>query len=99
MLGCSSCQQAGLPGLRSSITYDQVKADCIPHPSCSLHGLARSACLITSTPDSTLLLSWRSALQTTAALPFGTIVVILVLWALVTIPLCIFGGIVGKNNR
>ena len=45
------------------------------------------------------LLSWLSALQTTAALPFGTIVVILVLWALVTIPLCIFGGIVGKNNR
>eukprot|EP00891_Asterochloris_glomerata_P007011 jgi/Astpho2/7011/Aster-01865 len=37
--------------------------------------------------------------RTTAALPFGTIVVILVLWALVTIPLCIFGGIVGKNNR
>ncbi len=38
-------------------------------------------------------------LQSTQALPFGTIVVILVIWALVTIPLCILGGIMGKNNR
>ena len=58
---------------------------CVPHDINSLTALC--------------LLSWLFALQTTAALPFGTIVVILVLWALVTIPLCIFGGIVGKNNR
>ena len=30
--------------------------------------------------------------QSTAALPFGTIVVILVIWSLVTIPLTVFGG-------
>ena len=46
-------------------------------------------------PDRSLLL----LLQSTQALPFGTIVVILVIWALVTIPLCILGGIMGKNNR
>lgn len=43
--------------------------------------------------------SWSWLLQSTQALPFGTILVILVIWALVTIPLCILGGIMGKNNR
>jgi hypothetical protein len=38
-------------------------------------------------------------LQSTAALPFGTIVVILIIWGLVTIPLTVFGGIAGKNNK
>eukprot|EP00197_Chlamydomonas_leiostraca_P002553 CAMPEP_0202857270 /NCGR_PEP_ID=MMETSP1391-20130828/278_1 /ASSEMBLY_ACC=CAM_ASM_000867 /TAXON_ID=1034604 /ORGANISM="Chlamydomonas leiostraca, Strain SAG 11-49" /LENGTH=606 /DNA_ID=CAMNT_0049536053 /DNA_START=73 /DNA_END=1893 /DNA_ORIENTATION=+ len=39
------------------------------------------------------------AYRSTAALPFGTIVVILIIWGLVTIPLTVFGGIAGKNNR
>ena len=38
-------------------------------------------------------------MQSTAALPFGTIVIILAIWALITIPLTIAGGIVGKNTR
>lgn len=37
--------------------------------------------------------------QSTAALPFGTIVIIIIIWGLVTIPLTVFGGIAGKNNR
>jgi hypothetical protein len=37
--------------------------------------------------------------QSTAALPFGTIVIILVIWGLVTIPLTVAGGIAGKNNK
>jgi hypothetical protein len=37
--------------------------------------------------------------QSTAALPFGTIVIILVIWALVTFPLTVLGGIAGKNTR
>lgn len=37
--------------------------------------------------------------QTTAALPWQTIVILIVLWALVTIPLTVFGGVVGKNAR
>lgn len=37
--------------------------------------------------------------QSTAALPFGTILIILVIWSLVTIPLTIFGGIAGKNSK
>ena len=86
------------------MTYHWVTSDCSMPQSCSLHGPAGpgKVCvpwchLVLVAPW--LLLSWLPALQTTAALPFGTIVVILVLWALVTIPLCIFGGIVGKNNR
>lgn len=43
----------------------------------------------------TVAISYRS----TAALPFGTIVVIAIIWCLVTIPLTVFGGIAGKNNR
>lgn len=34
----------------------------------------------------------------TAALPFGTIVVIVLIWTLVTSPLLVLGGIAGKNN-
>jgi hypothetical protein len=37
--------------------------------------------------------------RSTAALPFGTIVIILVIWGLVTIPLTVFGGIAGKNSK
>ncbi|KAA6422087.1 MAG: phagocytic receptor 1b-like [Trebouxia sp. A1-2] len=45
--------------------------------------------------NNTVAIVYRS----TQALPFGTIMVISVIWALVTIPLCILGGIMGKNNR
>lgn len=37
--------------------------------------------------------------RSTQALPFGTIVIITLLWALVTIPLTVVGGILGKNTR
>ena len=37
--------------------------------------------------------------QSTAALPFGTIVIIIVIWSLVTIPLTVAGGIAGKNSK
>ena len=35
----------------------------------------------------------------TAALPFGTIMVIVLIWTLVTSPLLMLGGIVGKNSQ
>ncbi|CAN6465660.1 unnamed protein product [Victoria cruziana] len=35
----------------------------------------------------------------TAALPFGTILVILLIWMLVTSPLLVLGGIAGKNSK
>eukprot|EP00877_Chromochloris_zofingiensis_P003452 jgi/Chrzof1/13107/Cz07g20050.t1 len=35
----------------------------------------------------------------TAALPFGTICIIIVIWALVTFPLTVLGGIAGKNTK
>ncbi|GFS35259.1 endomembrane protein 70 protein family [Actinidia rufa] len=35
----------------------------------------------------------------TAALPFGTIVVIFLIWTLVTSPLLVLGGIAGKNSK
>ncbi|XP_023733911.1 transmembrane 9 superfamily member 3 [Lactuca sativa] len=39
------------------------------------------------------------AYSATAALPFGTIVVIALIWALVTSPLLVLGGIAGKNSK
>ncbi|XP_074579396.1 transmembrane 9 superfamily member 2-like [Curcuma longa] len=39
------------------------------------------------------------AYSATAALPFGTIVVIVLIWALVTAPLLVLGGIAGKNSK
>lgn len=46
-----------------------------------------------------VMLCCAVAAQSTAALPFGTIVIILIIWCLVTMPLTIFGGIAGKNNK
>lgn len=37
--------------------------------------------------------------RSTAALPFGTIVIIILIWALVTFPLTVFGGITAKNSK
>lgn len=37
--------------------------------------------------------------RSTAALPFGTIVIILVIWALITFPLTVLGGIAAKNSK
>ncbi|CAK0754796.1 Transmembrane 9 super member 4 [Coccomyxa viridis] len=37
--------------------------------------------------------------RSTAALPFGTICIILVIWALITFPLTVLGGIAGKNSK
>ena len=39
------------------------------------------------------------AYNATAALPFGTIVVIFLIWTLVTSPLLVLGGIAGKNSQ
>ncbi|WOG97452.1 hypothetical protein DCAR_0416792 [Daucus carota subsp. sativus] len=39
------------------------------------------------------------AYNATAALPFGTIVVIVLIWVLVTSPLLVLGGIAGKNSK
>jgi transmembrane 9 superfamily protein 3 len=39
------------------------------------------------------------AYSATAALPFGTICVIVLIWTLVTFPLLVLGGIAGKNSK
>mmetsp|Transcript_34148 Transcript_34148/g.61574 ORF Transcript_34148/g.61574 Transcript_34148/m.61574 type:complete len:611 (-) Transcript_34148:17-1849(-) len=36
--------------------------------------------------------------RSTAALPFGTIVIIFLLWALITFPLAVLGGVLAKNR-
>ncbi|KAJ0964419.1 hypothetical protein J5N97_029541 [Dioscorea zingiberensis] len=39
------------------------------------------------------------AYSATAALPFGTILVIILIWTLVTAPLLVLGGVAGKNSK
>eukprot|EP00238_Polyblepharides_amylifera_P008022 CAMPEP_0196579290 /NCGR_PEP_ID=MMETSP1081-20130531/19835_1 /TAXON_ID=36882 /ORGANISM="Pyramimonas amylifera, Strain CCMP720" /LENGTH=609 /DNA_ID=CAMNT_0041898823 /DNA_START=57 /DNA_END=1886 /DNA_ORIENTATION=+ len=51
--------------------------------------------LLTFSFLNTVAIAYRS----TAALPFGTIVIIFLIWALVTIPLTVLGGIAGKNTK
>uniref|UniRef100_A0ACD5TW84 Uncharacterized protein n=1 Tax=Avena sativa TaxID=4498 RepID=A0ACD5TW84_AVESA len=41
----------------------------------------------------------ESGWNATAALPFGTICVIVLIWTLVTFPLLVLGGIAGKNSK
>lgn len=41
----------------------------------------------------------RGRAQSTAALPVGTIIVILLIWGIITVPLTVFGGIAGKNHH
>eukprot|EP00270_Netrium_digitus_P006730 TRINITY_DN1940_c0_g1_i2.p1 TRINITY_DN1940_c0_g1~~TRINITY_DN1940_c0_g1_i2.p1 ORF type:complete len:647 (-),score=171.95 TRINITY_DN1940_c0_g1_i2:358-2208(-) len=45
--------------------------------------------------NNTIAISYRSS----QALPFGTIVIVIVIWALVTFPLTVVGSIAGKKNR
>ncbi len=37
--------------------------------------------------------------RSTAALPFGTIVIVILIWALITFPLTVLGGIAAKNSK
>ncbi len=57
------------------------------HTPCPLRVKAALWCLL------------RVRLQSTAALPFGTIVIIIVIWALITFPLTVLGGIAAKNSK
>ncbi|XRB23606.1 transmembrane 9 superfamily member [Pseudoscourfieldia marina] len=51
--------------------------------------------LVTFAFLNTVAIAYRS----TAALPFGTIVIIIIIWALITFPLTVLGGIAGKNSK
>ena len=43
----------------------------------------------------TLLLTWL-ALQSSVALPFATVLVVILMWSLVTFPLTVFGAMRGR---
>lgn len=86
---------AGIAGYVSATTYKQMGGEnwvrnvlltCILF--CGPLGLVFSFL-------NTVAIVYRS----TAALPFGTIVLIILMWAIVTIPLTIMGGIAGKNAK
>ena len=51
--------------------------------------------LVTFSFLNTVAIFYRS----TAALPFGTILIIILLWALITFPLTVLGGIWAKNSK
>ena len=79
--------------------------------SCSAHNFCTETtccCCCCEGPSKHLAQQWTMRLtvvvaayawQSTAALPFGTIVIIMLIWSAITIPLTVFGGIAGKNHQ
>eukprot|EP00899_Mesostigma_viride_P015679 jgi/Mesvir1/24111/Mv10831-RA.2 len=86
---------AGIAGYVSSSFYKQMEGDKW------VRNVLLTACmfcgpvLCTFSFLNTVAIVYRS----TAALPFGTICIICVIWALVTFPLTVLGGIAGKNSK
>ena len=98
--GCSdawvSCtQSSGTGPLSSFIEYPSALSDVL-----QVRNVLMTICLfcgpmlVTFSFLNTVAWIYRS----TAALPFGTIVIIFILWALITLPLTVLGGIAGKNR-
>lgn len=46
-----------------------------------------------------LCFAWRLSLQATQALPFGTIVILILIWLVITFPLTVLGGWFAKNSN
>jgi hypothetical protein len=86
---------AGVAGYVSASTYRQHGGG---------KGWARNIALTVAIYCAPFAIIWcllntvAIAYRSTAALPFGTIVVMIVLWSLVTIPLTVLGGVAGKNS-
>ena len=86
---------AGIAGYTSLSLYRMLGGTnwvrCVLMPV----GLFCGPLLLTFMFLNTVAIGYRS----TAALPFGTICIIVVLWALVTLPLTLVGAIFGKNSK
>ncbi|KAK9803193.1 hypothetical protein WJX73_001092 [Symbiochloris irregularis] len=86
---------AGIAGYTSLTLYRMLGGSNWVRCVLMTGGLFCGPLLLTFMFLNTVAIGYRS----TAALPFGTICIIVVLWALVTLPLTIIGAIAGKNSK
>ena len=85
---------AGVAGYVAADTYRQLGGDRWVRNVLLTASLFCGPALLLFSFLNTVAIVYRS----TAALPFGTIVIITVIWCLVTFPLTVLGGIAGKNG-
>lgn len=85
---------AGIAGYVSANTYRQMGGENWVRNVLLTTALYCGPLLCVFSFLNTVAIAYRS----TAALPFGTIVIMTIIWALVTFPLTVLGGIAGKNS-
>lgn len=86
---------AGIAGYVAAVTYKILGGTSWVRNTLLTATLFCGPLLVTFSFLNTVAIIYRS----TAALPFGTIVIIFILWAVVTFPLTVLGGIAGKNTK
>ena len=86
---------AGLAGYSSGKLYKQMGGTNWVRNNILTAGLFFGPLFVVFSVNNSIAWSYG----TTAALPFGTICIIIVIWALVTLPLTVLGGIAGKNAK
>ncbi|EPS59962.1 hypothetical protein M569_14842, partial [Genlisea aurea] len=86
---------SGIAGYTASSFYRQLEGTNWVRNLLLTGGLFCGPLFLTFCFLNTVAIAYRA----TAALPFGTIVVIFLIWALVTSPLLVLGGIAGKNSK
>ena len=86
---------AGIAGYVAAVTYKILGGSSWVRNTLLTATLFCGPLLVTFSFLNTVAIIYRS----TAALPFGTIVIIFVIWAVVTFPLTVLGGIAGKNTK
>lgn len=59
------------------------------------HAASKHTPLMLSPPPA--LAAATPVLQSLAAVPFGSIVIVLLIWMFISFPLCLFGTVVGRN--
>jgi len=85
---------AGIAGYVAAVTYKVLGGNSWVRNTLLTATLFCGPLLVTFSFLNTVAIFYRS----TAALPFGTIVIIFVIWAVVTFPLTVLGGIAGQNT-
>eukprot|EP00958_Prasinococcus_capsulatus_P019085 scaffold2298_cov388-Prasinococcus_capsulatus_cf.AAC.14 len=86
---------AGIAGYISSLYYKQMEGTNWVRNVILTAMLFCGPFFLTFSFLNTVAIGYRS----TAALPFGTICIVIVIWALITFPLTVLGGIAGKNSK
>ena len=88
------CLTAGVAGYVSADLYRQLGGDRWVRNVLLTAALFCGPALVLFAFLNSVAIAYRS----TAALPFGTIVIIILMWSLLTFPLTVLGGIAGRNR-